>query len=81
MRKQYTEEIDSLIDKLETAPVGDVNFVVSSIIWGLWRRNPCYDVGNKLIGALECVKLEFYRRMVVPYEVNKEVENGDLDSK
>ena len=33
---------------------------------------------NELIGALECAKLEFYRRKAAPYEDKKAVENGDL---
>lgn len=30
-----------------------------------------------VLGTLECVKLEFYRRVVAPYEDKKCAENGD----
>jgi hypothetical protein len=33
---------------------------------------------NDVIGALECCKLELYRRMVAPYENTKIKENGDV---
>jgi len=33
---------------------------------------------NEAIGALECTKLEFYRRMVAPYEDKRCEENGDV---
>jgi hypothetical protein len=33
---------------------------------------------NDVIGALECCKLEFYRRLVAPYEDIKIKENGDV---
>lgn len=41
----------------------------------MWRN---YAMFNKLVGVLECVKLEFYRRMVVSYEEEKVEENGDV---
>lgn len=33
---------------------------------------------NNLIGALECSKLELYRRVLAPYERFKVATNGDL---
>lgn len=33
---------------------------------------------NDVVGALECAKQEFYRRVAVPYEENKIAENGDV---
>ena len=37
-----------------------------------------YQTINDCIGALEGCKLEFYRRVVVPYENKKMEENGDI---
>lgn len=37
-----------------------------------------YDRYNAAIGALECAKLELYRRMIAPYEDEKIKENGDV---
>jgi hypothetical protein len=37
-----------------------------------------YEKLNAVMGALECCKLEMYRRMVVPYEDKKIKENGDV---
>jgi hypothetical protein len=33
---------------------------------------------NKAIGVLECIKLEFYRRVAAPYEDVKIKESGDV---
>ena len=33
---------------------------------------------NAIIGALECAKLELYRRVAAPYEDDKIIENGDV---
>lgn len=37
-----------------------------------------YEMLNSVVGALESCKLEFYRRMVVPYENSKIEQNGDV---
>jgi hypothetical protein len=37
-----------------------------------------YTAFNEVIGALESAKLEFYRRVVVPYEEQKRFDNGDV---
>ena len=58
---------------------GELNFVITSIV-----RDYLYDVGvsyveiNEVIGVLECVKLELYRRIAIPYEDRKILENGDV---
>ena len=61
-----------------TADVGDLNYVISSIIWNLFDSDTCYSTGNNLMGVLECVKQEFYRRKLSEYENIKIKENGDL---
>ena len=37
-----------------------------------------YSLFNEIVGVLESVKLEFYRRMVAPYEELKADQNGDV---
>lgn len=37
-----------------------------------------YQTINDILGALEGAKLEFYRRIAVPYENTKLTENGDV---
>lgn len=37
-----------------------------------------YAIYNRLIGVIECIKQEFYRRKVSPYEDKKCKENGDV---
>ena len=37
-----------------------------------------YATINDIIGALEGAKMEFYRRVVAPYEDEKIKENGDV---
>jgi len=37
-----------------------------------------YQTINDVIGALEGAKMEFYRRVAVPYEEGKIILNGDV---
>ena len=58
---------------------GELNFVLTDIIWEYWNVNgKNYQAFNDIIGALEACKLELYRRQVVPYENKKIEENGDV---
>jgi len=59
---------------------GELNFAISSLIdqyidniGGL-----SYVSLNTIIGVLECVKLEIYRRIGAPYEDEKLIENGEV---
>lgn len=57
---------------------GDLNFILSSIVWRLFDKKPSYTNGNTLVGVLECVKQEFLRRRLNGYEDEKIKTNGDL---
>jgi hypothetical protein len=60
-------------------PSGEFNFLITSAcIKRAELRGHRYSVYNDIIGALECAKLEMYRRMVAPYEDIKIKENGDV---
>ena len=79
-RAQWDSLIESTTKKLietDSGP-GDLNYVISSIVWKLFKDIPNYANANELMGVLECVKQEFYRRQVAEYENKKIVENGDL---
>lgn len=58
---------------------GELNYLISGITWRLFAKNRRYKVGNALMGVLECVKLELYRRLLAPYEEKMIQNNGDLD--
>jgi len=60
-----------------SAKAGELNYFVS-IIANELLKEPSYSKINELIGALECIKLELYRRMASPYEDIKMHQNGDV---
>jgi len=79
-RELLNREISELlIDLEEYNEPGNINYVLSNIIWHLFNLNPCYETANSLLGVLEAVKQEFYRRKVAPYEDLKIGQNGDLE--
>jgi len=58
---------------------GELNFAITKVIdrW-LDLMGVSYSNLNTAIGALECAKLELYRRIAAPYEDAKLAENGDV---
>jgi hypothetical protein len=58
---------------------GDVNYLISELCRKyLIQRGMSYMTINELVGALECAKLELYRRVAAPYEDKKCEANGDV---
>lgn len=58
---------------------GQLNFAITIIIQEyLKKKGQNYANINEVVGVLECAKLEFYRRVAIPYEDEKIKENGDV---
>ncbi len=75
-REQIDLLVDNLIDKLDTMGItGNLNYVLFRM-----AKNLCHDYAthSAFIADLECAKLEIYRRLTVPYEETKIIENGDV---
>jgi hypothetical protein len=56
--------------------VGELNYIITKLLLSMEPQN--YSDYNSLIGVLECVKQEFYRRAVVAFEEKKKEQNGDV---
>lgn len=86
---EYREFLDPAIDHLanalrelecdypESNVEGNINYAISKLMDSMYR-NGGYRAINDAIGVLECVKLEFYRRLAAPYEDVKAKQNGDV---
>jgi hypothetical protein len=57
---------------------GELNYELTTRILEFLSSHPTYEEFQAVIGLLECMKQEFYRRMVAPYEDKKKEENGDV---
>ena len=80
-RIAYDPIIRQFVDTLKYAAEdkidGHINYVFSSILKNIYAP-PSYYKYNRLIGVLECIKFEFYRRWISVYEEQKKNENGDI---
>lgn len=56
---------------------GNLNYAITAMIVKAYGLKSYRDV-NDVVGALECCKLEFYRRAAAPYEDQKSFDNGDV---
>jgi len=81
LREKYYKSINDLVNilSLQNKDImdGQVNFVITSIIKRVYTPDS-YEILNRAVGVLESIKLEYYRRVVVPYEENKIRTSGDV---
>lgn len=59
--------------------VGELNYQITELCKQyLSLFGEKYQTVNDIVGALECAKAEFYRRVAAPYEDTKIAANGDV---
>jgi hypothetical protein len=75
-RSKFTKSLNAL-PNLENP--GELNYLITKVCQQYIEDHKlCYNTLNEVVGALECCKIEFYRRVIAPYEGVKIAENGDL---
>ncbi len=60
---------------------GELNYAITALLVKYMNGAfdaPSYQAINDCIGALEGAKLEFYRRVAIPYEETKRKSAGDV---
>lgn len=70
--------VDHKINLAEITTAGELNYAITEIIKAYYQGGQSYQGINDVVGALEGAKIEFYRRVAVPYEDEKIKENGDV---
>ena len=77
-RREINNELTTIGDQFMPQNAGDLNYVITCFIDNFIFENGCrYGHLNEMMGALECCKLELYRRLVGPYEDEVLEANGD----
>lgn len=87
-RNRIDKEIDALAGQLlgqasldpefqENLRKGIFNYVITRLAVQLIGTTR-YGKINDIVGAMECCKMELYRRLASPYEDDKKEENGDV---
>jgi hypothetical protein len=78
----YIEQAKRLPATPTTSPIedtGELNYRLTRVIMRYMNdKGTSYGTINDIVGALEGAKLEFYRRVAVPYEDFKCQLNGDV---
>lgn len=85
------EDLAVVFNELDETPQGDIhpdwekragrlNYVITRLLCRVFRLDtePKYHKINAVVGVLECVKLELYRRLAGIYEDRKIQEAGDV---
>lgn len=78
------EEMETAIMVLaeHIASPSQLNFAMTRLIVHYLAQHdtnpPNYGTFNEVVGVLECIKLEFYARILTPYEEQKKLKNGDV---
>ncbi len=79
-RTKYAIILKELTEIFKALPSEDVdgefNYIVTKMLREIYPLR--YFQINKAIGVLECIKLEYYRRVAAPYEDLKIRESGDV---
>jgi len=57
---------------------GELNNLLTLMILDYLPTEPRYQDYNEVMGVLTCMQLEFYRRLIAPYENKKRKEHGDV---
>jgi hypothetical protein len=75
--KPLSELLDVVLDR--GLSNGELNYLITQLgLMYLDRHGKSYNTISDVVKAMECAKLEFYRRVAAPYEDNKIRENGDV---
>lgn len=79
-RQKFNDILTVLKNKLpEIQTEGQLNYLITKICHiYIDQKGLRYKNLNAILGALEGVKLELYRRIISDYEDDKIVQNGDV---
>ncbi|MFO1519579.1 MAG: hypothetical protein U1F57_07980 [bacterium] len=73
------EQREQLAKGKKPEDAGELNYQITRLLLEyLQEKGERYASYNEIMGVLQCVSQEFYRRWVVPYEDRKMKENGDV---
>lgn len=74
------ERRDAILAGAKPQDAGELNFAITVLVDNYLRDKGGikYSHLNEVIGAMDCAKLELYRRVAAPYEDQKIEENGDV---
>ena len=77
--KKKFHSFENVLNEIRIGVAGELNYLITLLVQSYLHQNGHrYAKMNDVVGALECAKIEFYRRLAAPYEDKKIEENGDV---
>ena len=80
-RERFNFGLEAFWETIQSKGIsnGDLNYLYSMLAkFYLMKHGKSYNTMSDVVKALECAKLEFYRRAMAPYENTKLEQNGDV---
>ncbi len=80
-KSKFSMSLDHLYETMQNHGItpGELNYLFTELSkYYIMTKGSSYTHMNDVMGSLEGCKLEFYRRVVAPYEDMKIKENGDI---
>lgn len=84
IEQNQRDDLDMLVEtairgsvNLPCLTPGDMNYLLTRLCVA-HIGDMSYTKANEVVGVLECVKLEMYRRAIAPYEDKAIIRNGDV---
>ena len=79
----YMDALAEIQDAFASAEAGDgdLNYVLTqvAVAWLMYHNPPYgYTMRSRVLAAFEGAKMEYYRRVMAPYEDRKREDNGDV---
>jgi len=79
-RPRLDRIVDEVLEVIGGTPSeewdGQLNYLITRILKNLYK--PSYLNYERVMGLLECIQHEFYRRFIASYEDGKILEYGDM---
>ncbi len=75
-RDKITKWLERALGEIDTK--GQLCFAIYYLMKEFAERRMNFDNASNSLIAADCAKLEFYRRIMAPYEDKKIEENGDI---
>lgn len=74
-------EVEEALEDVGIHTAGELQFIIAvAIAEYMHDKKFCYQTMNDIMGALNGANLEFYRRVVAPYEDKCIERNGDIEN-
>jgi len=77
----HKQIVNMEVDDCDTNTEDNINYVITRLIQMVYGDSTSTNSANinEAMAVLECAKQEFYRKVAVPYQDQREFENGSIE--